>query len=47
MQPPGIGDIAFIVVMLLVTVIFTVGCLYFFIRQYKKEMKEKEDQNNE
>jgi preprotein translocase subunit YajC len=45
MQPPGLGDIIFMVVMLLLTVLITAGCLYFFIRQYRKETREKEEQD--
>jgi preprotein translocase subunit YajC len=47
MQGPGTGDIVFIVVMLLLTVVITAGCLYFFLRQYRKEMKEKQEKDRE
>ena len=47
MQPPGTGDIIFIVVMLLLTVVITAGCIYLFMRQYRKEMKEKEKKDSE
>jgi flagellar basal body-associated protein FliL len=47
MKAPGLGEIIFIVVMLLLTVLITAGCLYFFIRQYRKETREKEEQDRE
>lgn len=46
MKGPGLGDILFIVIMMLIAVVLTVGCLYFFIRQYRKETREKEENDN-
>lgn len=31
--------------MLLLTVLITAACIYFFMRQYRKEMREKDEQD--
>ncbi|HEV7644617.1 MAG TPA: hypothetical protein VGO50_11785 [Pyrinomonadaceae bacterium] len=47
MQGPGLGELIFVIVMLLLTVVITAGCLYLFLRQYRKEIKEKQEKDRE
>ena len=47
MQAPGIGELIFVIVMLLLTVVITAGCLYLFIRQYRKEINDKEKKDGD
>jgi heme/copper-type cytochrome/quinol oxidase subunit 2 len=42
MKPPALSEIIFMVAMALVVVMLTAACIYFFMRQYRKEAKEKE-----
>ena len=38
------AELIFVGIMMVLFVIFTVACVYFFVRQYRKEMREKEEQ---
>ena len=37
------AEIYFIAAMMVLTLILGVGSVYFFVRQYKKEMREREE----
>ena len=43
MPMPTWGEIYFVAGMMLLTLIITVVSIYFFIKTYKKEMREKEE----
>ena len=42
MPKASLGEIYFVVGMMVLTLIITVVSIYFFVRTYKKEMREKE-----
>jgi flagellar basal body-associated protein FliL len=44
-----LSELIFIIVMMVLFAVLSFACIYFFIKQYRKEMREKEekDRNSE
>jgi preprotein translocase subunit YajC len=39
------AELIFVGIMMVLFVLITAACVYFFVRQYRKEMREKEEQD--